>query len=179
MTQPPREGALIDAILSVLERQAGGIAPTLAKPAALPVQDLAAVARRVLVVEDNPVNRRVAEAMLTKLGCRVDIAGNGRQACDMVSQLPYDVIFMDCLMPEMDGYEATRHIRQHEVSGRHTPVIAVTACAMQGDRERCLEAGMDGYMCKPVSAAAFQEVLERWMGLPEMMTEHSHSAAAT
>ena len=119
-------------------------------------------ARRVLVAEDNIVNQKVAQRMLEKLGCVVDVAANGQEAVDMWSKLPYCVVFMDCQMPEMDGFEATRAIRKLEGTGRHTPVIAMTANAMEGDRERCLDAGMDDYLPKPIKMDACDEMLDRW-----------------
>ena len=131
---------------------------------------------RVLLVEDNVVNQKVAIGMLEKLGCRVDIAGNGREAFDMVQQFPYDVVFMDCHMPEMDGYEATRCIRRCEADQpTHgtsacppaTPIIAMTANAMQGDRETCLDAGMDDYVSKPVKPQELRTVLQRWLSQPD------------
>jgi signal transduction histidine kinase/DNA-binding response OmpR family regulator len=117
----------------------------------------------VLVAEDNIVNRKVAAGMLEELGCRVDVATNGREAVEQVLRLPYDLVFMDCQMPEMDGYEATAEIRQHEPSGRHTPIIAMTAHNMEGDREKCLAAGMDDYTSKPIQPAKLQEVLDKWV----------------
>ena len=109
-------------------------------------------ARHALVAEDNVVNQRVARAFLTRRGYRVDIASNGNQAVEMAFQNRYDVILMDCQMPKMDGFEATALIRRKEgVLGRHTPVIALTAHVLPADRERCLAAGMDGYVSKPVS----------------------------
>jgi signal transduction histidine kinase/CheY-like chemotaxis protein len=116
---------------------------------------------RVLIVEDNAVNQMVAARLLEKLGCRVDVASNGREAVEMVGLLPYDAIFMDCQMPEMDGFEATHEIRRREGSSVHRPIIAMTANAMQGDRERCLSAGMDDYISKPVRKADLTEALER------------------
>jgi PAS domain S-box-containing protein len=118
---------------------------------------------RVLVVEDHAVNRMLATRLLAKLGCDVEFAENGLVACERTSQHSYDLIFMDCQMPEMDGYEATRAIRARERAGnRHTPIIALTANAMSQDRERCLEAGMDDYITKPYSAADFERTLQRW-----------------
>ncbi|MDJ0766759.1 MAG: response regulator, partial [Myxococcota bacterium] len=117
---------------------------------------------RVLVAEDNIVNQKVAQRMLEKLDCVVDVAANGEEAVDMWSKLPYDVVFMDCQMPEMDGYEATRQIRSLEGADRHTPVVAMTANAMDGDREVCLDAGMDDYLPKPVRMDECREILEKW-----------------
>jgi len=121
--------------------------------------------KRVLLAEDNIVNQKVAEALLGKLGCRVDLAANGLEASDMAAQLPYDLIFMDCQMPEMDGYQATSEIRQREGAARHTPIIALTAGVMAEDRERCLQAGMDDYVSKPFHVAQLSEMLDKYLGL--------------
>ena len=130
---------------------------------------------QVLLVEDHAVNRMLATRMLTKLGCEVDIAENGRIACERMAHQHYEVLFMDCQMPEMDGFEATRLIRSREANnGRRTPIVALTANAMTEDRERCLAAGMDDYISKPYSAADFQRALERWrppQALPAMGNE--------
>jgi len=119
---------------------------------------------RVLVAEDNIVNQKVAMAMLQTLGCRVDVAANGQEAVNMLSRLSYDIVFMDCQMPELDGYEATASIRDEEGSARHTPIVAMTASALPEDRERCLKAGMDDYISKPVTKERLLEVLQQWAG---------------
>jgi len=116
-----------------------------------------------LVAEDNLVNQKVAVGALERLGCRVDVVGTGRDAVDMVSRFSYDVVFMDCIMPEMDGFEATRRIRDLESAGSHVPIIALTALAMAGDCERCLESGMDDYISKPARLRDFEKVLGRWV----------------
>jgi len=119
--------------------------------------------RAVLLVEDNPVNQQVAQAMLTKLGMPMALASNGEEALEQVKVNDYDLILMDCQMPVMDGYEATAAIRRlPNVRGEHLPIIALTANAMQGDRQRCLEAGMDDFLPKPYSLAQLQATLARW-----------------
>lgn len=122
------------------------------------------VRRRILVVEDNRVNQRVATSLLERLGCQVDVVANGREAIEMWQNLPYDAIFMDCLMPEMDGYEATRAIRQRGVPESRVPIIAMTASAMPGDRDRCLQAGMTEYVAKPLQPDRVAAVIEKYLG---------------
>ncbi len=122
--------------------------------------------QRALLVEDNPVNRMVAETMLTQFGIEVHAAENGLEALELYEQWPYDMIFMDLQMPVMDGLEATTIIRQQEHdSGKHTPIIALTANAMEGDRERCLEGGMDGYLAKPITLERLGAEIERVLKL--------------
>ena len=123
---------------------------------------------RVLVAEDNVVNQRVAVRMLEKLGCRVDVATNGLEAVEATGRILYHCIFMDCQMPEMDGYEATRVIRQREArTGARIPIIAMTANAMESDRERCLVAGMDDYLSKPVQPKELGTTLQKWIPLAD------------
>jgi PAS domain S-box-containing protein len=117
----------------------------------------------VLVADDNAVNQKVAAWMLEKLGCRVDIVADGAEALQMTAHVPYDVIFMDCQMPQMDGFEATARIRAREGHERRTPIVALTASAMQEDRDRCLDAGMDDHLPKPLTQAQLRVALERWV----------------
>ena len=135
---------------------------------------------RVLVVEDNAANLKVAVRMIERLGYRGDMAGNGVEAVKALGNLEYDAVLMDCQMPEMDGYEATRHIRRLEQGSarRHTPIIAMTASAMAGDRERCLAAGMDDYISKPIKMHVVAAVLERWLG-PDPAAERASEVATS
>jgi signal transduction histidine kinase/ActR/RegA family two-component response regulator len=119
---------------------------------------------RVLLAEDNQVNQMVATAMLESLGCQVDIANNGKEAVEAARNRVYDLVLMDCQMPEMDGFAATERIRSSNKDvGLHLPIVALTAYAMEGDRERCLAIGMDGYLSKPFSLAELNAVIERYV----------------
>jgi two-component system, sensor histidine kinase and response regulator len=128
---------------------------------------------RVLVVEDNAVNQKLAKRLLEKLGCRVDVAGNGKEAVEMIETFPFDIVFMDCQMPEMDGFEATRAIRQRESGKTHQVIVAVTANAMQGDREKCISAGMDDYISKPIARSELDQMMARYLpaNCPPVRTE--------
>jgi CheY-like chemotaxis protein len=116
----------------------------------------------VLLVEDNPVNRTVLLTMLAKLGCRTEAVANGRQAIEAVMAAHYDLVLMDVQMPEMDGFEAAAEIRRRETGSRRVPIVAVTAHTMPGDRERCLAAGMDDYLAKPVKLEVLAQKLVTW-----------------
>jgi CheY-like chemotaxis protein len=127
------------------------------------VEAHAAPGRRILVVEDNLVNQRLAVRLIERMGHRTEVAANGRDAVAMAAARSYDLILMDCQMPEMDGLEATQIIRAAEPPGRRTPVIAFTASAMQGERERCAGAGMDDFLLKPIRPAEFTSILDHWL----------------
>lgn len=130
---------------------------------------------RVLLVEDNPVNQQVAQAMLAKLGLAATVASDGREAVDLVASRTFDAILMDCQMPVMDGYAATRAIRR--LPGARLPVIALTANALQGDRQKCLDSGMDDFLPKPYSLAQLQTTLARWLR-PANPTSEVQTAAS-
>jgi signal transduction histidine kinase/DNA-binding response OmpR family regulator len=160
LNKPVRRGDLVQAL-----RTARAGATITAAPPARPAADGAVAAAdseslRVLLVEDNPVNQMVARAVLERRGCRVVMAANGREGVEAFERQPFDVVLMDIQMPEMDGFEALAAIRAlEERTGRRTPVIALTAHALKEDRERCLAAGMDGYLSKPIEASRLAEVI--------------------
>ncbi|WP_200329921.1 EAL domain-containing protein [Thiocystis violacea] len=164
LAKPVRRIPLLDCLAG---RGAGaGMAGALPAEAALDVvQEPPSLGLKVLVAEDNRVNQELAGAMLRKLGCVPTLASDGQVALDASAAECFDLIMMDCQMPRLDGYEATRLIRLRETSAetaRRTPIIALTAHAMAGDRERCLASGMDDYLTKPISLALLREALARW-----------------
>jgi two-component system sensor histidine kinase/response regulator len=134
---------------------------------------------RILVAEDNPVNQKVAVLMLGRLGIRPDVAANGREAVEMFEMNPYDIIFMDCQMPELDGYAACREIRSREGRGRRVTIVAMTADAMEGSRELCIEAGMDDYISKPVKRGEISAALRKWLAPGAAQNESSGLPATT
>ena len=163
LTKPVRQSHLYDAIAMVMG------SPEVEKVDDLVTQHTIGEERargraRLLLAEDNAINQKVAAKMLESLGYRVDVAANGLEAVEALSRIPYSAILMDCHMPEMDGYEATREIRGRErKDGGHTPIIALTAGAMEGDREKALGAGMDDYIAKPVKREELATMLQRWI----------------
>ena len=164
LTSPVRPTQLREALMKAFS---GGVSPrTPAREGSAESTSVGASrSLRILVAEDNAVNQRVAVRMLEKAGHRVDLVSNGREAVAALDRKPYDLVLMDCLMPEMDGFEATRAIRAAEVgTGRHVPIMALTANATHRDREQCLAAGMDDYLAKPFTGPALTAALERWTG---------------
>ncbi len=121
---------------------------------------------KILLVEDNSINQRVALSLLQKLGLKADVADSGQQALSALERVAYDLILMDCHMPEMDGYETTAEIRRREGAGSRTPICAITANALAGDREKCLAAGMDDYVSKPIALSDLQAALEHLLPPP-------------
>ncbi|HZP60167.1 MAG TPA: response regulator [Opitutaceae bacterium] len=132
------------------------------KPSAIVPVDPAAAAL-ILVAEDNVVNQMVAQRMLEKMGHRVDVVANGREALEALARIQYDMVLMDCQMPEMDGFEATTELRRREGNLQHVPVIALTANAVEGESERCLAAGMDAFIPKPVTPQQLAAAIQRWL----------------
>lgn len=182
LTKPVRNSQLLNALAVVWSRRMAVTSALVAQP-----QERASVRKsgmagrfadrslRVLVVEDNIVNQTVARRMLERLGVRVDVSANGREAAEMVQLLPYDVVFMDCQMPEMNGYEATTEIRRREAPHQRMPIIAMTAEAIAGSREQCIEAGMDDFIPKPVKIEDLVEALEKWISPRAENSEHDES----
>jgi two-component system, sensor histidine kinase and response regulator len=118
---------------------------------------------RVLLAEDNPVNQKLVLRLLEKAGLKADVVANGSQAVAAIGKASYDLVLMDCQMPEMDGFEATAEIRRLEGSARHTTICALTAHAMAGDRERCIDAGMDDYISKPLTVGVLHTKIAHWI----------------
>ncbi|MEA2625186.1 MAG: two-component system, sensor histidine kinase and response regulator, partial [Candidatus Binatota bacterium] len=173
LVKPVREADFTGALGMLLGLPRGGAPSALVTSSRVAEAERATVesegdlhGKRILLVEDNVVNQKVATLMLQQAGCHVDVAANGREAVEMVGHLPFDVILMDVQMPEMNGLEATAAIRQAEGEGRRTPVIALTANALEEDRERCLAAGMDDYIAKPVRKENLLRTLRRWSPKP-------------
>ncbi len=184
LTKPVKQTRLQEALVMALGKPSGlatsllGMGPPLSQSspsASRPQQSL-----RILLAEDNPVNQKVALRQLQSLGYVADVVANGQEVLDLLQRVKYDLILMDCQMPVMDGYEATRRLRQQERgSGHRTVVIAITANAMQEDRERCLQAGMDDYLSKPVLKEDLEKVLNHWSKRITASTEESANGPAS
>ncbi len=164
LTKPVRSSQLLNVLASTWSKRAHSknTVPTGVEPRKNLAGRFTNRSLRVLVADDNVVNQTVARRILERLGVRTDVAANGREAVDMVQLLPYDMVFMDCQMPELDGYEATREIRRREGPSRHVTIIAMTAEAIEGSREQCLAAGMDYFISKPVKLDDLVQALEKW-----------------
>jgi CheY-like chemotaxis protein/HPt (histidine-containing phosphotransfer) domain-containing protein len=188
LTKPVRQSKLYDAIATAMGTPAGKEQTTVTPARRTPVASRDALKEtggrsrerlwraRVLIAEDNQVNQKVAVKMLERLGYRADVAADGLEAVEAVSRIPYAAVLMDVQMPELDGHEATTEIRRREASlARRTPIIAMTANAMQSDREKALAAGMDDYVPKPVKPDEVEAALERW--IPEEEESASMSVA--
>jgi two-component system sensor histidine kinase/response regulator len=167
ITKPIREKNLFDLLVQRRDAQPPGT------DFYLPPTQLAGFlsAFRILVAEDNLVNQKVASRMIEKLGYQADVVGNGAEALDAIAKTEYHLVLMDCQMPGMDGFEATAEIRRREKGGIRLPVIAMTAHAMQGDRERCIGAGMDDYLTKPVRSEDLAATLQRWLPVSVVSAE--------
>jgi signal transduction histidine kinase/DNA-binding response OmpR family regulator len=184
LAKPVTQAGLCDALIEADRYQAA--APALVEHAGT---DSAAPRLHVLLAEDNAVNREIATEMLRSLGCRVVQASDGQEAIARLDQSPYDLILLDCHMPILDGFEVARTVRQAEqalasaasaadaASGERTPIIAITANALSGDRERCLAAGMDDHLGKPFSRAQLREVMGRWVDASRLAPLADGSAA--
>jgi two-component system sensor histidine kinase/response regulator len=168
LLKPVRQSELLDCLAAVFGGTAspGRHRPVINHEA---LRDLGRRSARILLAEDNITNQQVALGILRKLGLKADAVANGHEALEALRSIPYDLVFMDVQMPEMDGLEATRAIRakQDGILNSAVPIVAMTARAMSGDREMCLDVGMDDYITKPVSPAAVSRVLEKWLAKPD------------
>lgn len=156
LTKPVNEDELWNSLLNAMGKR---VLAQNDEREAQDTQNPALVGTRILLVEDNPINQEVAAALLEEWGCRVTLAENGQEAVRAHTGDPYELILMDCQMPVMDGFEATQAIREFERGGPRTPIIALTAHAMQGDREKCLDVGMDGHVTKPLDEFELHKVM--------------------
>jgi CheY-like chemotaxis protein/HPt (histidine-containing phosphotransfer) domain-containing protein len=170
LTKPVRTRELLDCLSRALSHDASDwhmhSQPIITRGTLVAVETRRTYSGRVLLVEDNAINQRVARRFLERLGCEVQVVGDGQQAVDAYQRNSYGFVLMDMQMPVMDGLEATRQIRLLEQSGdgKRTPIVALTANAMMGTLERCLEAGMDDYLTKPLDISRLQDVLDRFIG---------------
>jgi PAS domain S-box-containing protein len=167
LTKPIRQGQLHDCLVLALGRKkVERSAPDNRLITRHTVAEIRMRGARILLAEDNITNQQVAVAILKRLGCRADVAANGKEALEALRTIPYDLVLMDCQMPEMDGYEATLRIRDPHsgVLNSAIPVIAMTARVMTEDRQQCLEAGMNDHLSKPVDPKALTEMLDKWLG---------------
>jgi CheY-like chemotaxis protein len=176
LTKPVRRERLLEAVAEAM----GTLVSEPSAPDPLERRFVQLDAKPILVVEDTAVNQLVIKAMLAKRGFDVHCADNGRAALAMLAAEEYALVFMDCQMPELDGYDATALIRDDEVgTDERLTIVAMTANAMKGDRDRCIAVGMDDYLSKPLRPAQLDAVLGRWLGRPAASTTNTHEATAT
>jgi CheY-like chemotaxis protein len=180
LSKPVRQSGLYNCLVSVLQ-DAGDAAPPASPPAPSLVTDSGLAHSSILLAEDNLVNQEIAMEILTSLGCCVQVVSNGREALAALEHAIYDVILMDCQMPDLDGFATTRAIRARELAQGQAPlpIIAMTAHAMSDDRAHCLAAGMSDYLSKPFTQEQLHAVLRRWLPPPatlQAITEKSSSA---
>jgi PAS domain S-box-containing protein len=171
LTKPVRQSQLFDCLANVMSQTSNSAALAVPSSKLLTKHALAEAKpmmtnKLILLAEDNIVNQKVAVRQLEKLGYRANAVANGREALEALGRVDYDLVLMDCQMPEMDGYEATAEIRRREGSAKHTPIVAMTAHALEGDRAKCIAAGMDEYIPKPVNREELQRVLELFCQAP-------------
>ncbi|HKU62272.1 MAG TPA: response regulator [Gemmatimonadales bacterium] len=163
LSKPVRQSPLHDCLVTLLGvPEEGGAHPLITRHTL--AESRSARRARILLAEDNEVNQKLAVAVLEKFGYRVEVVADGREAVSAVSHGGYDLVLMDCQMPELDGYAAASEIRRQQNGGPRIPIVAMTASAMQGERDRCLAAGMDDYVTKPIDRRRLQEVLDHWLG---------------
>jgi two-component system, sensor histidine kinase and response regulator len=168
LTKPVSQRKLLDCLAKIVELRFLDPSFSLSK-GDLADTPQAQFSANILLVEDNPVNQDVTSEMLEALGCRVDVAASGREALEKLAIQPYNLVLMDCQMPEMDGYETTQRIRANLTTSM--PIVALTALAMKGDRERCLAAGMNDYLSKPFSMQQLGKILDRWLPQDHLLAE--------
>jgi two-component system sensor histidine kinase/response regulator len=171
LTKPVRQSQLFDCITTVLNNSSGLREPNSDKASKLVTQHTLREGNQmsnklVLLAEDNIVNQKVAVRQLHKLGYRADAVANGREAIEALGRISYDLVLMDCQMPEMDGYEATIEIRRLEGATKHTPIVAMTAHALAGDREKSIAAGMDDHITKPVKENDLARIVKSYLAEP-------------
>ncbi|KFI23000.1 EAL domain-containing protein [Nitrosococcus oceani] len=167
VAKPVQQSSLYNVIVSAVKQNGGAVSETL--PVAIEETEFSD--RRILVVEDNRVNQQVAVGMLERFGCRVEVVSNGQEALDAIANKVYELVLMDCHMPQMDGYEATRRIRVREAGNKQVPIIAMTANVRKGDSDKCISAGMNDYLPKPLRLSVLRDKLRHWLGTSSSDTD--------
>src|SRR5262249_36253500 len=163
LTKPVKQSQLFDCLVTLTGEYAAEALTQDYKPPVVPTRSLPKLnSPRILIAEDNIINQRVALRQLERLGYAADAVANGLEVLDALDRIPYDIVLMDCQMPEMDGYQPAHGSRKREGKPCHTKIVAMTANALGGDRERCIAAGMDDYISKPVKQEILAAAIERW-----------------